>query len=251
MSDFPYLVAKFSLRGKLELRTGMHIGGGDVGLAIGGADKLVVRAPHNDAPYIPGSSLKGKIRSILERAGFAKGFARNLGNELKAPPCNCGNADCIVCKVFGVAADVRAPKPSGSTRLIVRDGHLLNGDEIEKWRHLDMHYTEVKTEVSIDRLTSAANPRNFERVPAGACFDLDLVLNIHQGDSEKELLKLVFDGLELLSYDYLGGQGTRGYGAVKIQIEKVRRLTIEDLKSETGENWADYKDVPWTTRPLG
>ena len=110
MSDeFPFLVSKIAIRGEIEMRTGLHIGAGDVGLSIGGADKLVVRSPHNDAPYVPGSSLKGKMRSILERAGYAKEFTvvgtKDRGEtEWKADPCKCGDKGCRVCMVFGVPA---------------------------------------------------------------------------------------------------------------------------------------------------
>lgn len=241
MNDFPFLRSKVSVRGELVLRTGLHIGGGDVGLAIGGIDKVVVRSPKGGAPYVPGSSLKGKMRSLLERAGYAEGFPEHIG---RGKPCECASATCRVCTVFGVSADQKnkAARECGTTRLIVRDGRLLNEDEVRSWRYLYTDYTETKTEVAIDRLTSQANPRTFERVPAGARFELDLVLNVHEGDDEKALLALLFDGLELLSFDYLGGQGSRGYGAVRVEVKAVEKLDVSTLK--------DQKDVTWTPLPV-
>lgn len=256
--QFPYLTSKILIQGNIETRTGLHIGAGDVGLTIGGADKLVVRSPHNDAPYIPGSSLKGKMRSILEKAGYAKGFkpeskTNNKGEtEWHADPCSCGQKECPVCMIFGVPAEVGASENiARNSRLIVRDAHLLNGPEIEKWRYLDMHYTELKTEVAIDRLTAKANPRNFERVPAGAKFGLDMVLNIHDGDNEPERVGVILSALELLAADYLGGQGTRGYGAVRITVDRLEKLDIARLKepSEQKEAWEEFKiegvSLPW------
>jgi CRISPR-associated protein Csm3 len=248
--DYPHLVAKVALRGELEARTGLHIGGSDVGLSVGGADKLVVRSPRDNRPYVPGSSLKGKMRSILERAGYAKGFRiEHEGEGFAADPCQCGALDCRVCAVFGVAADQRQPFRPGERwaavgRLIVRDAHLADESarDMRDWPNLDMPYTEVKTEVAIDRLTSKATPRNFERVPAGARFRLDLVLNLHQDDDEAGLLGLVFDGLQLLAHDFLGGQGTRGYGAVRVTVQEVRRLDIPRLRA--GDRAAAWKEHP-------
>lgn len=236
------LVEKIRLAGSIETRTGLHIGGADVGLRVGGADKLVVRSAKDDAPYIPGSSIKGKMRSLLEKAGYAKNVRpENRNGKFVMHPCSCASLDCPVCIVFGVSAEQAVCGPS---RLIVRDGVLKNGDEIAKWRHLDMHLTEVKTEVAIDRLTSAANPRNFERVPAGAKFELELILNVLQGDDDH--VKLLLDGLALLAVDYLGGQGTRGYGAVKVAVDKIEKLDLAALRSGE-ERWVAHPahPTPW------
>jgi CRISPR-associated protein Csm3 len=242
MAEFKCLKTKLLIDGEIEMLTGLHIGGNDAGLGIGGADKLVVRNPKDNRPYIPGSSIKGKIRSLLERSGYAEGISIEIkdGNP-SVQPCKCGK--CKVCFVFGVPAEIKTKheedRPSaGSARLIVRDSHLTDqsADAMKTWRHLDMLFTEVKTEVSIDRLTSAANPRQFERVPAGAHFNLSLVLNVFEGEIDgKDHLNLVLRGLELLAYDYLGGQGSRGYGAVKVIISSVRSLAIDQMKDKKTE----------------
>jgi CRISPR-associated protein Csm3 len=250
MADFPTLKAKIELRGEIVARTGLHIGGPDVGLTIGGADKLVVRAPKDNRPYIPGSSLKGKMRSLLEKAGRARKFSVELNQkkrgEWEARPCKCAQPDCPVCLVFGVPAEdtggYEPGKPhAGAGRLLVRDSHLTEASakEMAGWRGLDMPMTESKTEVAIDRLTSQANPRTFERVPAGARFDLDLVLNVYADDDEKELIGLVLDGLELVAHDCLGGQGSRGYGAVDISITVARRLDTAALAMHATDAWSD------------
>lgn len=250
---FPFLTQKISIKGEIVLRTGLHIGGGDVGLAIGGIDKMVVRSPKDNAPFVPGSSLKGKMRSLLERAGYAAGFevTKNHQGRFEAPPCKCARKGCCVCEVFGVSAAQNEARDCGTTRLLVRDGQLLNADEVRGWKNLYTEYTETKTEVSIDRLTSQANPRTFERVPAGARFELDLVLNVHEGDDEDKNLRMLLDGLELLSFDYLGGQGSRGYGAVRVKVTELRKLSLSSLKDDSGAAWTEYsapgRTFPWTT----
>jgi len=256
MADFPKLKSKTIIKGKIILRTGLHIGASDVGLAIGGADKVVVRNPQDGRPCIPGSSLKGKLRSLLEKAGFtAAGIAGkpplpveprvdSRGNSyFEVKPCQCGRRDCPVCQIFGVSAADKGgteagengtlAKWSGVGRLRVRDGILSDESAraMKEWRYLDMPFTEVKTEVSIDRLTSRANPRNFERVPAGARFDLELVLDCFEGDDFKRFLETIRTGLELLEHDYLGGQGTRGYGAVRVVVESVETLAVDRRSS--------------------
>ena len=54
------------LEGLLELRSGLRIGASEGEIRIGGVDNQVIRHPHTGRPYIPGSSLKGKVRSLLE-----------------------------------------------------------------------------------------------------------------------------------------------------------------------------------------
>ena len=118
-------------------------------------------------------------------------------------------------QLFGVATGKNNNKPS---RLIVRDAEL----DIKAcdFSNTDLPYTESKTEVSIDRITAKANPRTFERVPAGAQFKLNMVLNIFEGEDEQQLKKTLEQAINLLQDDYLGGHGSRGYGQVEIKIEE-------------------------------
>ncbi len=212
------LVKKVFLEGNIEVKTGLSVGGGSVGLEIGGADKVVVRNPLTNEPYIPGSSLKGKMRSLLEKLyGQVTSGKDDKGNPT-AMPCKCGT--CPICEVFGVSA---AEDKGMASRLIARDSKLTDDSskKLEKSKSTDMPFTEVKTEVVIDRITSAATPRNFERVPAGAEFELNMVCNIYEGDKEAELLGKVFEGLRLVQDDYLGGGGSRGYGQVKFRLKPL------------------------------
>jgi len=269
----PVLKKKIRVRGHLITLTGLHVGGSDVGLKVGGADKVVVKDPKTGRPYIPGSTIKGKMRCLLEKAGFccpddltlARQYHYRHAGKPQWASCSCGT--CVVCQLFGVAAEVASDRRShgaptnagqagtdasnaekantgtsnGETankdtstpircvgRLIFRDARLSeeSARDMENWRYLSAPYLEVKTEVSIDRLTSAANPRNFERVPAGARFDFEVVLDVMSGDNETEYLRILFQGFQLLANDYLGGQGTRGYGAVQIAVNTIEELDI-------------------------
>jgi len=207
---------KIFIGGTIETKTGLSVGGSSIGLEIGGADKVVVRNPITNQPYIPGSSLKGKMRSLLEKLDGKLTIGTDSNGNTTAMPCKCG--DCLICQVFGVPAEEKRMP----ARLIVRDCELINSEILERSKNTDMPYTEVKTEVVIDRITSAATPRQFERVPAGAVFGLNLVCNIFEGDDEQKILNKIFEGLSLVQDDYLGGSGTRGYGQVKFRIEPIK-----------------------------
>lgn len=243
--------------GTITALTGLHIGGNSTEMAIGGADQIVVRDPLTNHPYIPGSSLRGKMRSLFERMRgemtvkldkSEKGLVTRLedlgphlasGAKLKSagPASDSGQTSA---KLFGVPID-RQPKEGAfiPQRLVVRDAMLLNADLLEEARNTDMPLTEVKTEVAIDRITSQANPRQIERVPAGAAFGFSFVLNLYGEDSEQEYLGWLFECMQLLQDDYLGGHGSRGYGRVQFDVASVTAKTArhyrENLEPEALE----------------
>lgn len=203
------LKKKIIYTGSITLKTGLHIGGTNAALNIGGPDKFVVRNPINNIPYIPGSSLKGKMRCLVE---IANGET-NSGRPSNNPNSKAGS-------LFGISGDTTNSKPS---RLIVRDSELdINACDFS---NTDLPYTESKTEVAIDRVTAKANPRTFERVPAGAKFKLNMVLNIFEGENEEELKATLKQAIQLLEDDYLGGHGSRGYGQVKFEGLKEESKT--------------------------
>lgn len=197
------LLKKIVYTGVITLKTGLHIGGSNTAMNIGGPDKFVVRNPLTGIPYIPGSSLKGKMRSLIE---ISKGCSK-VSNDMNSMSGN----------LFGVAVNNNNGKAS---RIIVRDCELITDDPECNFDNTDLPYTECKTEASIDRVTSAATPRTFERVPAGAKFKLNMVLNIFEGENEEELKKTLGQAIALLEDDYLGGSGSRGYGQVKFEIKE-------------------------------
>lgn len=199
------LIKKIIVTGKLTLKTGLHIGGTNTSLNIGGPDNFVVRNPITNIPYIPGSSLKGKMRSLIE---LRDGTISQRGECTQDSTSFAG-------ALFGTIGKDDNNHPS---RLIVRDCDLISDKEL--FTNTDMPYTESKTEVTINRITAKAMPRTFERVPAGAIFNVNMVLNIFEDENEESLLKTLKAALALLEDDYLGGSGSRGYGQVEFSDMK-------------------------------
>lgn len=209
-----------TLKGQIELLSGLHIGASEGEMRIGGVDNQVIKHPYTDEPYIPGSSLKGKMRSLLEwRAGLvglSNGEPVNAAVLARAEGPQKSAAEQIA-RLFGIAgagAEDALVRSIGPTRLSFWDC-ALNGDFLEERRLGHDLLTEAKTENAINRVTGVAeNPRQTERVPAGARFDFQLTLRQLEGDGE-ELVTWVLDGLRLIEMDAIGGSGSRGYGKVR------------------------------------
>jgi len=228
------LKKKILISGKIELLTGLRIGGSTSAMSIGGIDNIIIRNPIDNKPYIPGSSLKGKMRALIELRDGTIGN-KEMGAVEHGPS---ENPETLSCRLFGNSSGDKKQRPSC---IIVRDCKLLTPED--KFSNADIPYAEVKTEVVIDRITSAAVPRAMERVPAGAEFSLNLVINIfdeHSEDDEKLLVQTTFDALRLLQDDYLGGSGSRGYGQIKFHIENVKERTIQFYKTQEKEQEKDY-----------
>ncbi len=221
------LIKKIIYTGTIELKTGLHIGGTNAALNIGGPDKFVVRNPLTNIPYIPGSSLKGKMRSLIELRDRTISEKKDKNGKIIAYGAT-NQPETRAGKLFGTSPESNTDRTKRPSRLIVRDCSLnLDSDdpndpnkEIRRFDNCDLPYTESKTEVSIDRVTAQANPRTFERVPAGAKFKLNMVLNVFDTDNEDELKATLKEAIELLKDDYLGGQGSRGYGQVAITYKE-------------------------------
>lgn len=200
--------------------SGLSIGASSNPLEIGGISQEVIKNPITKEPYIPGSSLKGKMRSELEKIYGAYVVNRETGElELTSKePCGCGRITCPVCVIFG--AHKKQGAASAPTRIIVRDATLSKEakDIIRKFPNDQRSYLERKTENIIGRDSgTAGSPRTIERVSAGMSFDFEIVLRIFEGDNEKELVDKVKEGLELVEKSYLGGSGSRGSGQVDIK----------------------------------
>ena len=242
------LVGRVFIRFNIKAETGLHIGGSDTGIEIGGVDKTVIRDRLTNRPYIPGSSLRGKMRSLLEKyrgleqnQPIGQGRIHSCGANARGPELIAKAREdflrCDVCQVFGVPGERDFATP---TRLVVRDVQMTDdsAQKLENEAHTDLPYTEVKTEVSIDRVTSAANPRQMERVPAGTIFGpAEIVFSIYSGDDcdpQKDIVRLatLVEGMQLLQDDYLGGLGSRGSG--KVSMTDLQILCRKDvLENET------------------
>ena len=219
------------IKAKLVLQTGLHIGAGDSEMHIGGIDNSVIKHPLTQSPYIPGSSLKGKIRTLLEwRSGAVQSGPLTL-KDVSQNPEQVKN----ILRLFGISGDTKNSEQEvaeiGVSRLAFWDCALNEAWE-KAIRDDNQLLTEAKSENTIDRITSTAgNPRQTERVPAGAEFDFKLMLRQFEGD-KPELLDLVLKGLKLLELDSLGGSGSRGYGKVKFTELTVdgEARNLDDIK---------------------
>lgn len=198
------------IKGVIVCETGLRIGGSKDDIEIGGMDNPIVRNPINGLPYIPGSSLKGRMRSLLE-------LKHSTVTQKTGQPCNCG--ECNICRIFGPhrAQDHQL----GPTRLIVRDARLSDySEDLLRQVQLEkgLNFAEVKAENWVNRKTGrAGDPRTQERVPAGAEFKLELVVREFDGDEEFKVIDSVREGLALVQKEYLGGSGSRGYGKVRFK----------------------------------
>lgn len=220
------LTKKTIIRTHLELLSGLHIGDSKETTEIGGIDLPVVRRKDNREPYIPGSSIKGKIRCLLEQIeGVTK-----VGDSEK------------VNKVFGIAEKDNTL----TSRVIFRDAYFAKEDKdyqngmgnlnvnvynmLKEGEYTDMPFTEMKVENTIDRVLGKAKDggiRNIERIPAGAKFNIEIVINEYEGENNGSY-KMLIEGLKALNNDYLGGSGSRGYGNVKV-----------DLPGEESTSWKE------------
>ena len=200
---------------EIELLTGLHIGGSTDTFDIGGADSTVIKNPLTHEPYIPGSSIKGKLRSLLTQK-YGKVSLKNKDPEMVL------EKDEIRCLFEPVSTsdDLKV------SRCIFRDAYLTDESKEELQKHLGLGtFTEIKAENSIDLLKgTAANPRFIERVPRGAKFSGEIVLQIYEGDDAERLKEVVNEALKMLELNYLGGSGTRGYGRVEIHSQDFQKV---------------------------
>ena len=202
------MLTKIQITGNILVETGMHIGGSSAYAAIGTVDSPVIKDSRTNLPIIPGSSLKGKMRSLL---------AKEMNPTVVIPDNDCPE----LARLFGTAKKGNVT-PS---RLLFSDMSLANEEDLRKAGLQSL--TEVKFENSISRTTAVANPRQIERVVRGSVFNMDIIYNV-DSEHEDEILpdmRTLAEGLKLLQYDYLGGNGSRGYGKVVFQDVKAKVVT--------------------------
>ncbi|GHV44895.1 CRISPR type III-associated RAMP protein Csm3 [Synergistales bacterium] len=211
------MYAKISITGVIEVVTGLHIGGGDAFSAIGAVDSSVIRDPRSGLPIIPGSSIKGKMRTLLARAKNDDG-----GYLLKS----CDDDRDEILRLFGGSkqvADSDGKNRLPASRLKFSDCfmHKANRDELKE---LGVSETEVKFENTINRATSVANPRQIERVVRGVMFVLRIIYDMDDEARAEDDFALLREGLTLIENDYLGGHGSRGSGRVKFHNLKAKAV---------------------------
>lgn len=213
------------ISGNIEVLTGMHIGGGNEFSAIGAIDSPVIKDPLSMRPIIPGSSLKGKIRTLLARSMNSNPNAKHSDDDTK------------IKRLFGSQEEI--------SRLIFRDLKLSNADELIGMGAVSP--TEVKFENTINRISGEAMPRQIERSISGSIYPLGIVYQVSVNDSDyKELLEdisTLCNGMRLLQYDYLGGHGTRGYGKIKFSGLNIKSVLGDVHDNILNECKAYLKDV--------
>ncbi len=229
------LLGKIIIKGKIKCETGLHIGASREGMEIGAIDSPVVRDPLTRQPYIPGSSLKGRLRALLEKA-VPKVPRRSIGSDVKIHVCDDANdaLNCEVCRIFGSTKGKGDEKwKNFPARLMVRDANLTK-DSVKQLSDIDtgLQYTEWKFENAIDRVTSAANPRQLERVPKGAEFDFEMIYNVEVIEHIQGDLENINFSLALLQLDALGGHGSRGYGKVSISFDCISARSTKYIKGD-------------------
>jgi CRISPR-associated RAMP protein (TIGR02581 family) len=244
---------RYVFTGKLVMLTAFHIGGGRVTLSS--SDSPVVLTPEQ-IPFIPGSSFKGALRSMIEKlvpslpeeAGlYSCGLIEPLkdGGEQKTngkPPCPTirqkaitddlrarpGAADnirstilkelCDTCKLFG--------SPYAAARVNINDLYMPS----KEWNGV----VQTRDGVAIDRDSEKAKDRlkyDFEVVPASATFDLTITLE----NATDEDLQLLCMGLSefVHGFGFIGGKRSRGLGACRLDSLQVRSLRLDDEKNRT------------------
>ena len=203
------MYAKIKIKGTVEVVTGMHIGGSTAFSAIGAVDSPVMRDARSSLPLLPGSSLKGKMRTLLAKT-YNKNWVDNKDED-----------DERILRLFGHSKKEKAKRG----RLLFSDMVMSNAKEL-RGQGLNS-LTEVKFENTISRTTAIANPRQIERVVRGSQFDFNMIYDVEAIDEVEEDFKVLADGLKLLQYDYLGGHGTRGYGKVIFRYMKLETVVGE------------------------
>lgn len=210
------MYAKIEITGILEVKTGLHIGGNGAFAAIGAIDSPVIKDVRTNLPMIPGSSLKGKMRSLLAKEFNADGIKKPDDDHER------------LTRLFGTAKKGCVKR----SRLLFSDMIMANDGKLREMGIQSM--TEAKFENTINRLTAVANPRQIERVIRGAEFELNLIYEVEKEEELLEDMETIAEGFRLLKYDYLGGNGSRGYGKVV-----VRDLSAEAVIGTVAEELLD------------
>ena len=223
------------ITGKILLKSGLHIGGNKDTMQIGGIDNPVIKNPLTNMPYIPGSSLKGKMRFLLEH------YYDLVQVDGKIPGLEVDGKENKIAVIFGHLEHTEDSTDTKPTRIIFSDCNIIGAREedgninsnIESLKEKMLStFVEAKTEVAINRITGTAQGgalRTIERVPAGVVFDLHIVLKNYE-KSDEDNLEIIKKGLKLLENDALGGSGSRGSGRIEFLDLKVDGASI-DLKS--------------------
>ena len=218
------MLSKFCIKGTLGVMTGMHIGCGGAFAVIGAVDSPVVKDVMTNLPMLPGSSLKGKLRTLI---------AMDCNKAIKSSSEDCPE----VKKLFGGKISISGNDKFYTSKLIFSDMFMTNIEQLEKREILP---TEVKFENTINRITGLANPRQIERVIRGAEFGFEVIYNCTDNTIMYGDMEMLKKGMELLEHDYLGGSGSRGYGRVKFKDIHIEQITGDYIDND---KMAEYQSL--------
>lgn len=208
----------YIIKGIIHCETGLHIGNSSDNIDIGGSDNPIIRDSITNLPFIPGSSLKGKLRVLLELNDplSTESVKNNRGGPSR-------DINCVATQIFGIAS-YRSTKEEKlllkyPTRVIVRDSYPT-AETIELWKNSEDVFegAELKYENFVDRINARSFLRNIERIPRGSEFNFEIIFSVYKDDNEKNFIEIL-KAMKILEDNYLGGSGTRGFG--KIQFKKI------------------------------
>ncbi len=219
----------YVINGIISCETGLHIGNASDNIDIGGIDKPIIRDSITNLPFIPGSSLKGKLRALLE---LNDDLSSESVKNNRGRPSN--SIDCVATQIFGIASYASTKEEKlllkYPTRTIVRDSYPTNAT-IQKWENSDDVFegAELKYENTVDRINANSFIRNIERIPRGSEFEFEIIFSVYEGDNYKNFIEIL-RSMRLLEDNYLGGSGSRGFGKVRFKKISIIRRDIEYYK---------------------
>lgn len=236
------LKAHILICAQITCLTGLHIGGSEERCAVGSADHPVIRDGASGNPYIPGSSLKGKLRSLLEWT-FGK-----IDEDGRAHGRSCRDADCAVCRMFGAAWDDGEPERPrrGPTRVLVRDA-FLSADTLARVQEGRAFPTEQKAEIRLNRITAESTVRLVERVPKGAQFDFEVLYGIYDlgdgGQTDIDNLTHLYTAFALLEAGALGGGSSRGAGRIALERVRATIKSVSEYQAQAAGHVVDWPTI--------
>ncbi|MEM2841530.1 MAG: CRISPR-associated RAMP protein Csx7 [Candidatus Bathyarchaeia archaeon] len=228
---FEKLEERVIINGTLTLLTPLHIGSPKTEIDLEKVDMPVLKDTQGQ-PYIPGSSLKGKIRSEAER------IARKEGKTVCTPPNTkkmCGtitpNNLCICCRIFGTAGE----NMSVASKVRFRDAYP----------HARVIETMTRAGIAMDRergVVAQGALYSIEAIPQGTRFGFEMVTE----NLAKDEWKLLKAAINSFADAGLGGSVSRGMGKVKLDLESASRRTSKFYLGEEKErNLTDEEFKKW------
>lgn len=226
----PRLKDIFRLRARLHLVSSLNIGTGPGELLVGSVDSSTLRNPITSLPYIPGSTLKGRMRGLLESVAAVP---TRFSTQRNAPGTNQNPVHESIEALFGPSPKSLASRRftvGGSTRLSFWDCPV-NQEWSSEQQAAGVDILERRTELEIDRGTgqTIGRPRLTECVAAGAIFDFNATLSVFE---DEELLPLVLDGLKLLEWEGIGSGTSRGRGRLHFEDLRANGVELQALLDE-------------------